>query len=521
MKNTKNIMRFGLMLLLLIIIFQDSSAQSWSLSGNAATDPNTMFIGTTDLKALRFRTNNQVRLAISNAGKIGVGTQTPVFKFDLRGGSYNTDSSYRINGISVISRDNSNRIQLGDASALVGIGTSTPTTTLQVAGTATATDFVGGGSGITSINASNLTSGTVSDSRLSSNVALISAANTFTGSNSFDQDLIVNGLRIGKGGGNNAFNTAVGLGALNSNTTGYENTASGFLALYSNTTGYENTANGSSALFYNTTGGSNTASGYRALFSNTTGGSNTAHGYYALYSNSNGEGNTGIGIYALLNDTNANYNTALGNSAGYYRTNGDNNTFLGGYCYATIDGLTNTSSLGYSTVVDASNKVRIGNSAITSIGGQVGWTTFSDGRYKKNVEEDVPGLDFISKLRPVTYTTDITGLDNHYPKPTPREGQELPTLGDVSEQEKIRYSGFIAQEVEAAAKEIGYDFSGVDKPQKEGNLYGIRYAEFVVPMVKAIQEQQEIIKKQQKQIDELKATLETRSNSGAINLGVN
>ncbi|MFM7902093.1 MAG: tail fiber domain-containing protein, partial [Bacteroidota bacterium] len=151
----------------------------------------------------------------------------------------------------------------------------------------------------------------------------------------------------------------------------------------------------------------------------------------------------------------------------------------------------------------------------------VGWTTFSDGRYKKNVEEDVPGLDFISKLRPVTYTTDITGLDNHYPKPTPREGQELPTLGDVSKQEKIRYSGFIAQEVEAAAKEIGYDFSGVDKPQKEGNLYGIRYAEFVVPMVKAMQEQQEIIEKQQKQIDELKATLETRSNSGAIKLGVN
>ncbi|MFN5325091.1 MAG: hypothetical protein ACK5C5_09250, partial [Bacteroidota bacterium] len=97
----------------------------------------------------------------------------------------------------------------------------------------------------------------------------------------------------------------------------------------------------------------------------------------------------------------------------------------------------------------------------------------------------------------------------------------LPELGDVSAQEKIRYSGFIAQEVEAAAKEIGYDFSGVDKPQKEGNLYGIRYAEFVVPMVKAIQEQQIIIEEQQIQINELKAMLEGKSKSGAIKLGVN
>ncbi|MFM8949937.1 MAG: hypothetical protein ACKOKB_04065, partial [Bacteroidota bacterium] len=87
--------------------------------------------------------------------------------------------------------------------------------------------------------------------------------------------------------------------------------------------------------------------------------------------------------------------------------------------------------------------------------------------------------------------------------------------------EKIQFSGFIAQEVENAATDIGYEFSGVDKPQSENNLYALRYGDFVAPMVKAIQEQQELIEKQQKQIDELKATLETRSNSGAIKLGVN
>jgi uncharacterized protein YlxW (UPF0749 family) len=54
-------------------------------------------------------------------------------------------------------------------------------------------------------------------------------------------------------------------------------------------------------------------------------------------------------------------------------------------------------------------------------------------------------------------------------------------------------SGFIAQEVEAAADAVGYDFHGVDKPKNETSHYGLRYAEFVVPLVKAMQEQQELI----------------------------
>ena len=63
----------------------------------------------------------------------------------------------------------------------------------------------------------------------------------------------------------------------------------------------------------------------------------------------------------------------------------------------------------------------------------------------------------------------------------------------------VRFTGFIAQDVEKAAKSIGYDFSGVDKAQNENDFYGLRYSEFVVPMVKAIQEQQsqiELLKKQ-------------------------
>jgi len=63
-----------------------------------------------------------------------------------------------------------------------------------------------------------------------------------------------------------------------------------------------------------------------------------------------------------------------------------------------------------------------------------------------------------------------------------------------------RYSGFLAQEVEKAAKESDYDFSGVHAPRNEHDLYSLTYAEFVVPLVKAVQEQQH-------QIDELKSTI--------------
>jgi predicted RNase H-like nuclease (RuvC/YqgF family) len=70
--------------------------------------------------------------------------------------------------------------------------------------------------------------------------------------------------------------------------------------------------------------------------------------------------------------------------------------------------------------------------------------------------------------------------------------------------EKVLMSGFIAQDVEEAANEVNYDFNGVSKPKNENDLYGVQYASFVVPLVKAVQEQQEMIKNMEKQYAELK-----------------
>lgn len=69
----------------------------------------------------------------------------------------------------------------------------------------------------------------------------------------------INSLTIGRGSGSLINNTALGVSALASITTGSSNTAVGYLGLWSNTTGNSNSANGYLSLTSNTTGQYNTA----------------------------------------------------------------------------------------------------------------------------------------------------------------------------------------------------------------------------------------------------------------------
>ena len=71
----------------------------------------------------------------------------------------------------------------------------------------------------------------------------------------------------------------------------------------------------------------------------------------------------------------------------------------------------------------------------------------------------------------------------------------------------IRRTGFIAQEVEKAAKMTGYDFDGLKAPKTEKEYYSLSYSSFVVPLVKAVQEQQEMIRKQDQKIEEQDQTI--------------
>ena len=81
----------------------------------------------------------------------------------------------------------------------------------------------------------------------------------------------------------------------------------------------------------------------------------------------------------------------------------------------------------------------------------------------------------------------------------------------------------MAQDVEASTKKRGFNFSGIDAPKDSNDIYGLSYAEFEVPLVKAVQElskqndelisakniQDKKIDELQKQIDELKALKKT------------
>ena len=181
-------------------------------------------------------------------------------------------------------------------------------------------------------------------------------------------------------------NTADGQGALGSLTTGLYNSAFGFLSVLSLSdanfdtgvgagallvdNGGENTAVGAGALFSNTTGSDNTAVGAFALFNSTTAGLNVAVGDSALVS-FNGTtafdgANTALGSIALSAETSGEENVAVGRRALESLVSGSNNVAVGwraGDNYT--GGETNNICIGSSTggTAGESNAIRIGDNS--------------------------------------------------------------------------------------------------------------------------------------------------------------
>jgi trimeric autotransporter adhesin len=107
------------------------------------------------------------------------------------------------------------------------------------------------------------------------------------------------------------------------------NTSLGYYTLNSNTSGSDNTAVGTFNLENNTSGYNNTAIGSSAMYENTIGYNNTAIGSGVLNKNINGYFNTGCGIDVLYANTSGNYNTAFGSQSLTDNKVGSNNTALG------------------------------------------------------------------------------------------------------------------------------------------------------------------------------------------------
>ena len=135
---------------------------------------------------------------------------------------------------------------------------------------------------------------------------------------------------------------------------------------------------------------------------------------------------------------------------------------------------------GYNT----NNYVVLGNSSVATIYAAVNLTTLSDKRDKKNIESLNVGMDFVEKLRPVTFEWNM------------RDG------GKVG----VKSSGFIAQEVSEIENLTGQkdylNLVDTNDPEKylftPGNLLPI--------LVKAIQD----LSKEQKELEEILKGLENK-----------
>jgi len=243
------------------------------------------------------------------------------------------------------------------------------------------------------------------------------------------------------------------------------------MSLYSSTNSDFNVAVGDNCLLAQTTGNQNVVVGASALAALTSGDANSAFGGWALSGLSTGSSNVAVG-----------YQSGQSIGTGAKNSQAQQSVFLGSLSKAAGLNQTNQVVIGYNALGRGSNTVQIGNASMTSIGGQVAWSNTSDVRLKKGITTSQYGLNFINKLRPVTY----------FLKSGPTDLQ----------------TGFIAQEVEAAANEINYKFSGIVKPEKAEDFYSLRYSEFVVPLVKAVQEQQQQIEAKEARIQEMENRLQ-------------
>lgn len=344
-------------------------------------------------------------------------------------------------------------------------------------------------------------------------------------------------------GGNH--NTAHGNRSLNGNTEGDHNTAIGSLALYNNTDGIYNAATGSSGLYSNIDGDYNTANGARSLLSNTNGSHNTAVGNNALYNNTTGDNNLGLGKRALYSNTIGSNNVAVGFDAGHFNT-GSNSVFIGylaGYnevaanrlyiensnsATPLIYGEFDTDVLTFNGNVTVSNAnathtnatLSLNNLSIADLGssnlgldgniipygGSISgydlgnnnatehwddvvaddFVNFSDRRLKNSITQIPYGLQAILNLKPVTYRyNDDFSVDNRF------------------------RLGLIAQEVENVIPEVVFneDIDGNsetgEKIVTKSEYKSMSYVELIPVLIRAIQEQNEIIEGQSKKIERL------------------
>jgi len=224
-----------------------------------------------------------------------------------------------------------------------------------------------------------------------------------------------------------------------------------------------------------------------------TGTANVAIGYASLYSLVSGTGNTGIGQNAGGSVTDGSRNTCVGDSANVSAGNAVNQT-----------------GIGYQAAAHGDHRVTIGNANVVNIephsdeSCDLGHASYafndvhavalaeaSDERLKEQIEDTSLGLDFISRLRPVSYK--FRDTEAEFETRTDVLGVSEEVLVQPALSHSRKHQGLVAQEVKQVLDDIGMDaadFGGYVDANISGGAdkLALRYRQFIAPLIKAVQE---------------------------------
>jgi hypothetical protein len=318
----------------------------WLLNGNSGTNPENNFLGTTDDASLVFKIRNLhsglIDSAFANSSfgyrslsqnTFGAGNNAFGFKALLS----NTEGARN----TAIGNEALSSNTLGNDNTAVGYNAL-----LQ---------NIGAGNIVEPIPFRGVRNTAVGSNSLSSNV--VGSDNAAFGANA---------MRLSTSSQGSAF----GVFALEKNSS-FNASAFGYSALQNNTTGGYNSGFGSFALGKNSTGKNNTAIGVSALYENIIGNENTAVGYYSLEQNVNGYNNTSIGAGAL--QINRGYqNTAVGHHALNSNITGSDNVAIGVNANVTQPDLVRAIAIGANARVGASYSMVLGGTGFSAVNVGIG-----------------------------------------------------------------------------------------------------------------------------------------------------
>jgi hypothetical protein len=143
--------------------------------------------------------------------------------------------------------------------------------------------------------------------------------------------------------------------------------------------------------------------------------------------------------------------------------------------------LTNATAIGFEAVVNASNRIRLGNTAVTVIEGQVAFTAVSDKTQKENFKP-VDGEEVLGKIRGLELSS--WNFIGHDPK-------------------KFRHYGPMAQDFFGAFGHDGVGEIGTETTINSGDLAGI-----LMIAVKALEKRTAELKQKEAQLAVLESRLE-------------